>query len=70
MKKKEISLDDMTTAVDSNLLPSGSRIYDTSRSEKGRQIYPRQRTSKIIKDIKEELGYEDDGFDDDGHKEE
>ncbi len=69
MKDKDISLDEITDVVDKNLIPSGSRIYDTSKSEKGRQIYPKRSSSPPIKYPRDgraddEVG---DGYDNDGN---
>ena len=54
---KSISLDDVFKIVDDNLLPSGSRIIDTT-GKKDKQVYPKSK--RIIKgNIAEELGYND-----------
>ena len=53
-KIKTISLDDVFKIVDDNLLPSGSRIIDTT-GKKNKQVYPKSK--RIIKgNIAEELG--------------
>ncbi len=55
-KIKTISLDDVFKIVDDNLLPSGSRIIDTT-GKKNKQVYPNSK--RIIKgNIAEELGYD------------
>lgn len=53
---ENISLDDVFEIVDDNLLPSGSRIIDTT-DKKDKQVYPKSK--KIIKgNVAEELGYD------------
>lgn len=54
---KNVSLEDIFSVVDDNLLPSGSRIIDTT-GKKDKQVYPKSK--KIIKgNVGEELGYDD-----------
>lgn len=71
-KTKTISLDDVFKIVDDNLLPSGSRIIDTT-GKKDKQVYPKskrvKKSKRIIKgNIAEELDY--DISDDEEEKEE
>lgn len=63
---KNISLDDVCKIVDDNLLPSGSRIVDTT-GKKDKQVYPKSK--RVVKgNIAEELGY--DVLDDDDEEDE
>lgn len=54
--KDDVSLKDVFDVVENNLLPKGTRIFDTTKSKRGRQIYPKP--YKIVTDIREEMGYE------------
>lgn len=61
-KKDDVSLKDVFDVVEDNLLPKGTRIFDTTKSKRGQQVYPKP--YKIVKDIREEMGFEiDDGED-------
>jgi len=53
---ENVSLEDVLQVVEDNLLPSGSRIIDTT-GKKDKQVYPKAK--KIIKgNVAEELGYD------------
>ncbi len=55
---KNLTADDIVTVADENLLPSGSRAYQDTKTAT-REIYPKP--IKIVKkDIPEEMGYEKD----------
>lgn len=61
--KDNVSLKDVFDVVENNLLPKGTRIFDTTKSKRGRQIYPKPRNvdrfgHEIVTDIREEMGYE------------
>lgn len=51
--KNDVSLKDVFDVVEENLLPKGTRIYDTTKSSRGRQVYPKPH--KIVTDIREEM---------------
>ncbi len=61
-KKNDVSLKDVFGVVEDNLLPKGTRIFDTTKSKRGQQVYPKP--YKIIKDIREEMGFDLDDDDD------
>lgn len=58
----DVSLKDVFDVVEDNLLPKGTRIFDTTKSKRGKQVYPKPH--KIVTDIREEMGYDIDDDDD------